>query len=58
MASLALTSAFGFSYLTSVLDPDHFDVDPDPDPALHFYVDLDKDPPFQFGTDPDLDLAV
>jgi hypothetical protein len=56
MASLALTSAFGLSYLTSVLDPDHFDVDPDP--VFHFYSDLDKDLPFQFGTDPDLDLAV
>jgi hypothetical protein len=35
--------------LFSVVDPDHFD--PDPNPAFQF--DTDPDPTFQFDTDPD-----
>jgi hypothetical protein len=34
----------------SVVDPDPFDMDPDP--AFHF--DTDPHPAFQFGMDPDL----
>jgi hypothetical protein len=35
---------------TSVVDPNHFDTDPDPD--FHFVTD--PDPAFHFDTDPDL----
>jgi hypothetical protein len=34
---------------SSFADPDHFDMDPDPD----FHFDTDLDPAFQFDTDPD-----
>ncbi len=37
--------------LSSVADPDPFDMDTDPDPASHF--DTDTDHVFQFDTDPD-----
>jgi hypothetical protein len=37
--------------LSSIADPHHFDVDPDPDSAFHF--DADPDPTFQ--SDADLD---
>jgi hypothetical protein len=41
-----------FLLVGSVADPDHFDMDLDPDPAFHFDTNPDPDPAFQFDTDP------
>jgi hypothetical protein len=38
---------------SSVTDPKHYDVDPDPDPSFHFVAGLDPDPTFHSDADPD-----
>ena len=49
-----------FILLSSVLDPSHFDVDPDQDPGIHLSlivekVDPDPDLGKEIEVDPDLD---
>ncbi len=44
-------SRLGFAFLTSVADPHHFDVDPDP----VFYFEANPDPPFHSELDPEQD---
>ena len=47
---------------SSVADPSHFDVDPDPDPRIHLSVIVDPDPRIHIwkkvDPDPDLDPST